>query len=226
MDYYQVLGISSTATAGEIKAAYHAAAKRAHPDAGGSAEAMQRVNQAYATLSSQLERRDYDRERTQPSMPRYEQHPTKSPGHSGARHRPDTDRETTARSAVAGEEAARRNRDYRRAISVARSSAWRMLGYNLVAALVFGSIAPYLARTASDQLSKIIFALIAFAPLYVALIAVIFLFKPRVRLTLALIGHRGYQLPRQDLEILGAIILAAIPVAALWTVLFNLGLVK
>jgi curved DNA-binding protein CbpA len=228
MDYYNVLGVSSSATAAEIKTAYHQAAKRAHPDAGGSAEAMQRVNEAYATLSNPIERRDYDRSRTEAAMPRPEHQA--SPGaarHAGtAHHQPPTGREYRAAAAAAAEQVARRDRQYREAISVARASAWRMLSYNLIAAIALGIATPYLARNANDPVSKIIFALLAFVPLYAVLIAVIFLIKPRVRLTLALVGHRGYHLPRQDLEILGAIALAFVPVATVWIIVFNLGWVK
>jgi uncharacterized membrane protein (Fun14 family) len=226
-DYYQILGVTSSATAAEIKSAYHQSAKRAHPDAGGNAEAMQRVNEAYATLSNPLERRDYDRDRAVAAMPHQQSQPAPAARrHTSVRHQPaDYGAEAAARAAAA-EEAAQRDHDYRQAFSIARSSAWRMLGYNVSAGVVLGFAAPYLARNAIDPVSKIIFALIAFAPLYAAVVAVIFLVKPRVRLTLSLIGHRGYHLPRQDLEILGAIALAALPIAAAWTVLFNLGLVK
>jgi curved DNA-binding protein CbpA len=228
MDYYKILGVSPSATASEIKTAYHQAAKRAHPDAGGNAEAMQRVNEAYATLSHPLERRDYDRSRAEAAVPRPEYHPPAGPAHhAGAvHHQPPTGAEYRAAAAAAAEQVAHRDRQYREAISVARASAWRMLSYNVLAAIALGIAAPYLARNANDPVSKIIFALMAFIPLYAVLIAVIFLFKPRVRLTLSLIGHRGYHLPRQDLEILGAITLAFIPVSTVWIIMFNLGWVK
>jgi hypothetical protein len=228
MDYYKILGVSPSATAAEIKTAYHQAAKRAHPDAGGSAEAMQRVNEAYATLSNQLDRREYDRTRAEAAMPRHSYQPPSHPPHRAdtVHHQPPTGAEYRAAAAAAAEQVAHRDHQYREAISVARASAWRMLSYNILAAIALGIVAPYLARNANDPVSKIIFAMMAFVPLYAVLIAVIFLVKPRVRLTLALIGHRGYQLPRQDLEILGAIAIAFVPIATVWIIFFNLGWVK
>ena len=43
---YDVLGVRPTATQDEIDAAYRQKARHAHPDAGGSTEAMQRLNDA------------------------------------------------------------------------------------------------------------------------------------------------------------------------------------
>ena len=45
-EWWKVLGISSSATLTEIEMAYRAAAKKAHPDAGGSADMMARLNRA------------------------------------------------------------------------------------------------------------------------------------------------------------------------------------
>jgi hypothetical protein len=44
--WYQVLGISQNPTEAEILSAFRMKAKEAHPDAGGSSEAMHRINQA------------------------------------------------------------------------------------------------------------------------------------------------------------------------------------
>jgi hypothetical protein len=52
-DYYRILGVSRDADASAIKAGFHAAAKRYHPDVHGegSAELFKRVNEAYTVLS-------------------------------------------------------------------------------------------------------------------------------------------------------------------------------
>ena len=60
-DPYAVLGVPATATQIEIRAAYRAAARRLHPDAGGSADAMQRLNTAWHVLQDPARRAAYDR---------------------------------------------------------------------------------------------------------------------------------------------------------------------
>lgn len=47
----EVLGVSSASTPAEIRRAYHAAAKRAHPDSGGDEGAFRQVVDAYRRLS-------------------------------------------------------------------------------------------------------------------------------------------------------------------------------
>jgi hypothetical protein len=60
-DPYAVLGVPATATQVEIRAAYRAAARRFHPDAGGSADEMQRLNVAWHVLQDPGRRAAYDR---------------------------------------------------------------------------------------------------------------------------------------------------------------------
>ena len=64
-DYYEVLGVSKTASAEEIKKAYRAAAIKNHPDRNpGDATAEERfkkINAAYAVLSDPQQRVQYDR---------------------------------------------------------------------------------------------------------------------------------------------------------------------
>lgn len=60
VDYYAVLGVKPTAEISEIRKAYIISAKRHHPDAGGSTEVMQSLNQAYRTLTSSTSKAAYD----------------------------------------------------------------------------------------------------------------------------------------------------------------------
>lgn len=63
-DYYEILGISPDASAGEIKEAYHRRAFKSHPDRNRKSEEankkMQEINEAYAILSDPIKRREYD----------------------------------------------------------------------------------------------------------------------------------------------------------------------
>ncbi|GLI60832.1 hypothetical protein VaNZ11_002945 [Volvox africanus] len=61
--YYEILGVSSDATAEEVKAAYRALAKSLHPDVSQEEDAeyvFAEVNQAYGVLSDKEERGKYD----------------------------------------------------------------------------------------------------------------------------------------------------------------------
>ncbi|MDX3191626.1 molecular chaperone DnaJ [Streptomyces sp. MN03-5084-2B] len=66
-DFYRELGVSSDATADEIKKAYRKLAKENHPDANaGNAEAEQKfkaVSEAYGVLSDASKRKEYDEAR-------------------------------------------------------------------------------------------------------------------------------------------------------------------
>ena len=62
--HYEVLGVGSGASRGEIKAAYRRLAREVHPDAavGGGDEGFIRLHAAYATLADPDERARYDRD--------------------------------------------------------------------------------------------------------------------------------------------------------------------
>lgn len=64
MDLYRLLSVDRQATEKEIKRAYLIKAKELHPDRNPNdrhaEEAFKRVNQAYAILSDQAKRKEYD----------------------------------------------------------------------------------------------------------------------------------------------------------------------
>jgi curved DNA-binding protein CbpA len=59
-DLYATIGVPRSATKAEIRKAYRKAAKRAHPDGGGSPEAFRRVQTAQLVLIDDARRARYD----------------------------------------------------------------------------------------------------------------------------------------------------------------------
>ena len=63
-DYYRILGLTSQATAEEIKKNFRSLAKQYHPDANGSAQEndgpFKEINEAYQVLGDEQKRRHYD----------------------------------------------------------------------------------------------------------------------------------------------------------------------
>lgn len=61
MDLYQILGVQRDATVEEIRAAFRALAKKAHPDVGGSEELFLQLQLAHDTLIDAETRNEYDK---------------------------------------------------------------------------------------------------------------------------------------------------------------------
>lgn len=59
--YYDVLGVSKSASQDEIKKAFRKLAQKHHPDAGGDEETFKNINEAYEVLSDPEKRKQYDR---------------------------------------------------------------------------------------------------------------------------------------------------------------------
>lgn len=59
-DPYETLGVGRDATAAQVKRAYRARAKKAHPDSGGSSEAFGAAYMAMRILSDQEKRKKFD----------------------------------------------------------------------------------------------------------------------------------------------------------------------
>jgi curved DNA-binding protein CbpA len=69
MTHYETLGVPTNATPEDIKAGYRRAARKAHPDKGGSDEKMAKVNKAYEVLGNAEARVHYDQFGEDPGAP-------------------------------------------------------------------------------------------------------------------------------------------------------------
>lgn len=60
MDYYEVLGVTRSASEEDIKKAFHKLAHKYHPDKGGDEKKFKEINEAYQVLSDKQKRAQYD----------------------------------------------------------------------------------------------------------------------------------------------------------------------
>lgn len=96
MDYYQILGVSQTAHAADIKRAYRRLAVLYHPDKNPDPEAVEfftKINEAYGVLGDASSRAAYDRRRTAAWSEVLQQSPP-PPRHRDPRYRPDPRRKS------------------------------------------------------------------------------------------------------------------------------------
>ena len=79
MDHYSTLGINKGADAEEIKKAYRGLAMKHHPDRGGDSAQFQKIQQAYATLSDDQKRQEYDFSQQNPGGNQFHFHTGNNP---------------------------------------------------------------------------------------------------------------------------------------------------
>lgn len=79
MDYYQILGVTRTSSAEDIKKAYRKLASKHHPDKGGDTATFQNIQAAYDTLIDPDKRHQYDN----PSLFRHAHFGQEAPGGFG-----------------------------------------------------------------------------------------------------------------------------------------------
>tara|TARA_A100001035_G_C27786812_1_gene504851 strand:+ start:3420 stop:4268 length:849 start_codon:yes stop_codon:yes gene_type:complete len=86
MDYYNILGVSKSASEQDLKSAFKKKAMQYHPDKGGDPEKFKQINEAYQNLSDPQKRQMYDQFGTvnpQAANQGYNQNFNFSPGPGG-----------------------------------------------------------------------------------------------------------------------------------------------
>ncbi len=202
VDYYATLGLTPAATPEEIKHAYRLRAKAVHPDSGGSAQAMEQVNEAYRVLSDAPSRREYDILRTRPAHAEGE-----SP---------------TVRSAyIAETDHLRGVLHHRMRRAQARRLAWGLIRASGLIAGLLAVLGHFLAPLLVQPHQKDLLGLVVFIPIYSLALGFVFLINPDLRLHIHdLFTSRPNPLSRYEIAGLVAIALAFVPLAALWVFIY------
>lgn len=65
-NYYEILGVSESASQDEIKKAYRKLASKHHPDKGGDTATFQEIQEAYDIIGNEQSRQEYDAKRANP----------------------------------------------------------------------------------------------------------------------------------------------------------------
>jgi curved DNA-binding protein CbpA len=233
-DHYQLLGVSKTATADEIKRAFREHAKRAHPDAGGSVEAMQHLNEAYKVLSDPPSRRDYDQRFHAPASSAGAAYSTTNTSSSTAGSSPHSgyaspaDHPSHGQSRAPGHQSSHSRSTHphhQLRLSQARASAWHILKSSAPMALMLGLIARFVTSQTPDLATKLLLSGLAFIPYYGVFLGLIFWVNPDLRLAVFDLLHSRAsrrlvsQAERRSLLALG---LCALPLAVIWFVFIGL----
>jgi hypothetical protein len=197
-NHYATLGLKPDATADQIKRAYHEAAKRAHPDAGGNAETMQQVNQAYQILSDSTTRADYDRQRAEATRPP-EPEPSE-PSSAEATLTPEQHHQLRQRQA--------------------RRAAWEFVRNGAGLAVLLGAIAYFLGRFAATTGQKLFLAVLSFLPVYWVLLGITFLINPDLELHVYDLFSDPRHTNKHEIMTLLGLFLAFFPLAAVWGLLY------
>ena len=209
---YAILGVSRHATPAEIKRAFHAKAKSAHPDAGGNVAAMAAINAAYKTLIDHVERRHYDEaaERahaeTRSGTSHHASHSAGATTHRAAGSSHATADANSAEPVVTHVERRQQARRY----------VWSYLEefglIVLLATLVLTAVAVHQTKT----LPALGYGFLSGLPVYWLLLQLTYIAVPDLKLIAFDTVRSPVRAHPDHRRMLAIIILAAIPVSAIW----------